>query len=1199
MTDRLLAAAIPRLDGSAGDGVHLMWTAPANAGWSVDGWDVQRRTSTERPRPRCTTLTLEQLGVLHRVLRLHLPIADLSLRESSPSGPPTGTAPVPGRSTYDVTFAGGHDIVEIRAGVPAALVIAFRAGKAVAAREATATAGAVSTRFDDLDVDRVSLVVTSLVTSLRICVDDRPDPAAEEAEWAPVPFIARGIQVPIRSLDPSLSSPADEEALARTRLLPGEDLDRDAFATVAEVMNEAADGHEHTAPVWMGTVTRDDPADPFLEVRSWSYALAVLVEPAWRRALGFGYSDGKAGLVPGTAYDYRISGRCRRRDIDERVHGFHAVPRSCALPTSFALGPIWLSTPEPTVVEQRRGPGVATLLSTGRKGIALSGDPCLTLSFPTPVSRVVLELEPGAALKWRASTTEFLPGLAFNSFSEALPPERRVTIETTDPVDTIELAGSGFLYAVREIDPAHDPDELVTCSAVLHGVVFDDTPLAAPPLAVETTNLQPTTTPAATTPPRPASPLGFRVGWTPAPASGNAVVAWPDDVAAVPPMDALAFHIERRRVDAPGDFEVVDDRAHGSRGAVADPPALHLGADLEAVYPERAAPTGPLPASMAMDDLMVEPGQLPPSPGSTHQYRISTIDALGRRSASATAGPIVRLEKHEPPPQPASVRARVLQAADPDLPADDRALLGASSNATVLEWGWTARERTADPHATEFRVYWEPLPPDVVAGEASGVPTLVGGLFEMSATLDRPVPADAMRDRYLRLPDHPFRVVGHGAGDAVVLRLEPSALDPAAAPGPARFVFRPVQDGSELRPSSWAERTAVVPITAAESYRHVLRDRLTLDAGHALARAWVGVTAADDQGYVPDHRPAASTNGGRPGNESAVVALPVEARYLGQPTFEVPPPLPDVPEVVTDEPGADSVIVTVDPPGLLPPGAVPGGHRLQLDRLGLDLVVAAMSARADDTIGFDLPGTATSYTLANPDDQAALLAQIRSATPARVEGRFLVDAVLRFADQLDPLWISTSAEPLAPGATIDRLPAKAERYVHRVRLVDAAGHVSARAALLPQIVRVASLRSPSPPAVRTIAADPGELSLQIRVRDAFDLAHVVLFAHVEDGAAPADAAILSGAQLLRTPNRRDLYPTDGIRVRLSDGSLLAPSVAVDIAGGTFEPPDRLLTATLAPGSGRRVALWAVTLSRDGIPSRLTGPLAALTKVVAT
>jgi len=220
---------------------------------------------------------------------------------------------------------------------------------------------------------------------------------------------------------------------------------------------------------------------------------------------------------------------------------------------------------------------------------------------------------------------------------------------------------------------------------------------------------------------------------------------------------------------------------------------------------------------MSLADVLVDADHQGPPPGSTHQYRIFSVDPLGRPSASPRAGSAVRLEKHLPPPQPvgppapppgtaiapSGVRARVLQALDPDLADADRELLGDSDNAVVLEWGWTEAERDADPHAREFRVYWQPLAPDVVAGEVTGPPSQVGGLYDLPARLDRPLPADAMRGRYLSLPDYPFRVAGHTAGDAIVVSVEPSALDSTRVPGPAPFEFRPVLDGSEQRPPAW------------------------------------------------------------------------------------------------------------------------------------------------------------------------------------------------------------------------------------------------------------------------------------------------------------------------------------------------------------------------------------------------------------
>ena len=153
----------------------------------------------------------------------------------------------------------------------------------------------------------------------------------------------------------------------------------------------------------------------------------------------------------------------------------------------------------------------------------------------------------------------------------------------------------------------------------------------------------------------------------------------------------------------------------------------------------------------------------------------------------------------------------------------------------------------------------------------------------------------------------------------------------------------------------------------------------------------------------------------------------------------------------------------------------------------------------------------------NPDDQAALLAQIRSGTPARVEGRFLMDFLLRFAAQLEPLWPAALPAPVAFGALTDTLPPKAERYVHRIRLVDAAGHVSAGAAIAPQIVRVPSLRSPAPPRLDVPSSERTRSRVEARVRDAFDLVVGACCSRaVEDAAVaaerqPADARAAAAA----------------------------------------------------------------------------------------
>src|SRR5262249_26009807 len=156
----------------------------------------------------------------------------------------------------------------------------------------------------------------------------------------------------------------------------------------------------------------------------------------------------------------------------------------------------------------------------------------------------------------------------------------------------------------------------------------------------------------------------------------------------------------------------------------------------------------------------------------------------------------------------------------------------------------------------------------------------------------------------------------------------------------------------------------------------------------------------------------------------------------------------------------------------------------------------------------------------------------------------------------------------------------------RIRLIDPAGHVSEGAAIVPHVVRVASTRSPGPPEIALRNSETDTLSLEARVRQAFDLEWLVLFTLPTPHPPPLDDRVREQAQLLRIPDRRDLYPKHGLRLRLADGSLLEPADVVNIpATGTVVVPDVVVPATLAPGFQKQVTVWAITLTRDGIPSR--------------
>jgi hypothetical protein len=117
------------------------------------------------------------------------------------------------------------------------------------------------------------------------------------------------------------------------------------------------------------------------------------------------------------------------------------------------------------------------------------------------------------------------------------------------------------------------------------------------------------------------------------------------------------------------------------------------------------------------------------------------------------------------------------------------------------------------------------------------------------------------------------------------------------------------------------------------------------------------------------------------------------------------------------------------------------------------------------------------------------------------------------------------------------------------------------------------------------------VSITLQVPNDSDLAYLLVFSTTVPISAPLKTD-LSGAELLRTPNRRDLYPQNGIRLRPPGGGpLLAPTakaladpdVTTDAAG------NRSATVKIPATFGNWVVLWAFSLSKDGIPSRVSGP----------
>jgi hypothetical protein len=190
----------------------------------------------------------------------------------------------------------------------------------------------------------------------------------------------------------------------------------------------------------------------------------------------------------------------------------------------------------------------------------------------------------------------------------------------------------------------------------------------------------------------------------------------------------------------------------------------------------------------------------------------------------------------------------------------------------------------------------------------------------------------------------------------------------------------------------------------------------------------------------------------------------------------------------------------------------------------------------------------------------------------------------------DEIFDRISTDILAFGAAQDRLPPKPARFFYRVRQADALGRLSSGGAILPVVVRVPSIAPPAPPEKLSLASATDSVSITLRVASDPDITWLLVYSTMLPVKSPITD--LSGAELLRIPNRRDLYPLNGLRLRVpGSGGLLAP-VAKSLADADVTVSgdgSRSATIRVPATFGNYVVLWTSTLSRDGIPSRVNGP----------
>ena len=497
----------------------------------------------------------------------------------------------------------------------------------------------------------------------------------------------------------------------------------------------------------------------------------------------------------------------------------------------------------------------------------------------------------------------------------------------------------------------------------------------------------------------------------------------------------------------------------------------------------------------------------------------------------------------------------------------------------MLEWGWHASERVIDPFARHFRIYLAP-PLDSVGCLLTSVAAVAGqpGVYRVGATAERPVDANAAMGQYLDA-GYPFFIEEHSAGTAIQLTVSTKIPAPGGriqTPQTGPTVLQLNYSDRFTRPGGWSERLLpVIPITSSERYQFVLRDRLALTEVHPRDALWIGVSAADDQAYVPDSVPA------RPRCPATKARWPASSARHGSsssPTYDPPPPAAEAHRIVAPEPALGEVRFRLDFSAHTAGSGLSATEPVLVERLHGDDLLKHCGASGGALVGtFD--GAAEPIVVSNPQDLATIVEHLDTGAFQTLPDRYLVllAALHPFRDRL---FRNVIERPIIGFAFDETLPATASRHVYRLLKANSAGQASPDGFVPPAVVRVPSM-APGPRPVKESprATDPA-VGLRFRVAAAEDLSHVLIFR------APASAP--ANGSLLRVPNRPDLHPSGHLRLVLDDGQVLVPAA---LAATELDEDDRGLTgfavASDPPTGPERI--WAVSTTHDGLPSALGGP----------
>lgn len=924
-------------------GMHLRWGFETEIGYPAHGFRLYRRESLARHPARCLTipppvlLTVLQQGWAR--------LEDDAVVRVSPAGVPGAPPPVPGvnvplrwrRFDVDLGRAVLLQRVALQGQEGPALVFGMLGGRPVAARHST-SGPAPNLLFDHPMVDAV-VVHTASGGPAAVCFAD-PTRAAS-GEWSRNLLPAAGdgdgddgLGLPLTHPDHNLhhrfedpAAPADGDLReARARLEgSGATLAAGDFAelrsSLALMVDDALPGRMFDREVFRTA----DGASPFLE-RPLDLSLLFGLDPAMARVAGLYVVDTE--VDQGTSYDYLLVGRWTGWQLPEpvRAYSFASVPEGTLVPRRFALCGAAVTLPtQSRVTSQPRvegRPARKALVVRDRSPFWSSDGPA-TVRFSDPQHWVVVEL---GAREGPVSIEAQRFGLEVDDATVPAGDEPMTVLlrPSSGSLTELEIRGSGYvLYGLRAL-PAGAPDQPpgaldqpVALGTLLLNVPFDDAPALAAPSGLGLrgvpmpTSEQPGLTLDDARPPVHRDPQGLGLRWEPAPALGLA--AWPADLGRRPPTDAIGYEL---RYQFLGDGEAagpVDPArwapASDGRVSVAPPASpgqepevepLEQGEDLCLRFPATAPP---LAAQFPADaDLWLVPWV----PVGWYEAEVRAVDAFGRTSDWVAAGPTLA-DAVTPPPPPAAVHARLLQDADPELDAADRALIAEHGDGCIrVSWEWPAHVRRQAPHARSFRVYVNRRPfnrrrAEVVAVASGAATGELDGTVEMDP--GEPLTSGGLVGSSLVDGDRTaFRILANTAGDVATLTLRRHFADDGLqpAPGPAAIVVAPDSPMYERpeRRGAWEARAAEVGVTGASAYEVVLPPAgLVPTRAHPMRHAVVGVAAADDspraadtfvQPAGPSWDPALGGLAGREGGVSAPVGI--VARLFAPLPVEPPAP---------------------------------------------------------------------------------------------------------------------------------------------------------------------------------------------------------------------------------------------------------------------------------------------------------------------